>query len=206
MQPATVPRTANKIRPQTYKALLGAAEIISLDPRSLQRAWTLILTRSKPLRNVDAPKCPSNEIASRKSAAQTRPLSSLQRKGVKFKFTPHHERIVREMLDELFSPNVLAFPDFEAAISGSRKFRLITDASADRFGAVIEQQFNLYATSEESSSTLSVSQPFLSWNAPRSCELSSVTDKCSTASRLKSRQITSRFKISQVLSDKSNRV
>ncbi|CAN0045372.1 unnamed protein product [Ascophyllum nodosum] len=101
------------------------------------------------------------------------------------------------MLDELFSPNVLAFPDFEAAISGSRKFRLITDASADGFGAVIEQQFNLYATSEESSSTLSVSGAFLSWNATRSCELSSVTDKCSTASRLKSRQITSRFKISQ---------
>ena len=50
------------------------------------------------------------------------------------------------MLDELFSPNVLAFPDFEAAISGSRKFRLITDASADGFGAVIEQRFNLYAT------------------------------------------------------------
>ena len=110
------------------------------------------------------------------------------------------------MLDELFSPNVLAFPDFEAAISGSRKFWLITDASADRFGAVIEQQFNLYATSEEPPSTLSASGAFLSRNAPRSCELSNVTDKCSTASRLKSRQITSRFKISQVLPDKSNRV
>ena len=137
---------------------------------------------------------------------QPRPLSSLQRKGVKFKFAPHHERIVREMLDELFSPNVLAFPDFEAAISGPRKFRLITDASADRFGAVIEQQFNLYATSEEPPSTFSASGAFLSWNAPRSCALSSVTDKCSTASRLKPRPITRRFKISQVLPDKSNRV
>ena len=44
------------------------------------------------------------------------------------------------MLDELSSPNVLAFPDFEAAISGSRKFRLVTDASADGLGVVIEQQ------------------------------------------------------------------
>ena len=44
------------------------------------------------------------------------------------------------MLDELSSPNVLAFPDFEAAISESRKFRLVTDASADGLGVVIEQQ------------------------------------------------------------------
>ena len=75
-----------------------------------------------------------------KMAARTRPLNSLLRKGVKFEFTPHHERIVREMLDEWSSPNVLAFPDFEAAISGSRKFRLVTDASADGLDVVIEQQ------------------------------------------------------------------
>ena len=74
----------------------------------------------------------ANEIATRRSAAPTRPLSSLLRKGVKFEFTPHHEGIVREMLDELFSPNNLAFPDLEAAISGSRNVRLVTDASARR--------------------------------------------------------------------------
>ena len=34
------------------KALLGTAEIISLDTRSLQRAWALVLTRSKPLKNA----------------------------------------------------------------------------------------------------------------------------------------------------------
>ena len=44
------------------------------------------------------------------------------------------------MSDKLSSPNVLAFPDFEAAISGLRKFRLVTDASADGLGVVIEQK------------------------------------------------------------------
>ena len=34
----------------------------------------------------------------------------------------------------------MAFPDFEAAISGSRKLRLVMDASADRLGVVIEQE------------------------------------------------------------------
>ena len=73
-------------------------------------------------------------------AARTRPLNSLLRKEVKFDISLYPERIVREMLDELSSPNVLAFPDFEAAISGSRKFRLVTDASADGFDVVIKQQ------------------------------------------------------------------
>ena len=53
------------------------------------------------------------------------------------------------MLDELLRPNVLAFPDFEAAISGSRNLRLVTDASANGLGVMIEQQSGLYATSEE---------------------------------------------------------
>ena len=44
------------------------------------------------------------------------------------------------MLHELSSPNALALPDFEAAITGSRKFRLVMDASADGLGVVIEQQ------------------------------------------------------------------
>ena len=44
------------------------------------------------------------------------------------------------MLDKLSSPNVLAFPDFEAAISGPRKFRLVTNVSADGLSVVLEQQ------------------------------------------------------------------
>ena len=44
------------------------------------------------------------------------------------------------MLDKLSNPNVFAFPDFEAAISRSRKFRLVTGISADGLGVVIEHQ------------------------------------------------------------------
>ena len=113
-------------------------------------------------------------------AARIRPLNSLLRKGVKFEFTPHHERIVREMLDELSSSNVLAFPDFEAAISGPRKIRLVTDASADGLGVVIEQQQpdgSIRPLRYLSRTTLDNERKwkFLSWNAPRFCGLSSVT-------------------------------
>ena len=49
-----------------------------------------------------------------KMAAQTRSLNSLLRKGVKFEFIPHHECKVQGMLvDELSSPNVLAFSDLK---------------------------------------------------------------------------------------------
>ena len=44
------------------------------------------------------------------------------------------------MLYKLSILNVFAFPDFEAAISGSRKFRLVKDISADGLGVVIEHQ------------------------------------------------------------------
>ena len=37
-------------------------------------------------------------------------------------------------------PNILALPDYEAAISGAGIFRLTTDASVEGFGAVPEQQ------------------------------------------------------------------
>ena len=47
---------------------------------------------------------------------------------------------MQKNLDKLYSPNVLAFPDFEVTISESRKFWLVTDASADRLGVVLEQQ------------------------------------------------------------------
>ena len=53
-----------------------------------------------------------------KVATRTRPLNSLLRKGVKFKIIPHHKCKVQEMLDELSSPNVLAFSDSEAAMLG----------------------------------------------------------------------------------------
>ena len=57
-----------------------------------------------------------------KMAARTRQLYSLLRKGVKFELSPYHERIVREMmLDELSSPNVLAFPEFRSCYFGIKK-------------------------------------------------------------------------------------
>ena len=69
----------------------------------------------------------------------TRPLNNLLRKGVKFVFTTDHVEIVQSLIKRLSSPDVLAFPDFKAALSGDRPFRLIADASVDGLGAVIEQ-------------------------------------------------------------------
>ena len=43
-------------------------------------------------------------------------------------------------IKRLSSPDVLVFPDFKAALSGDRPFRLITHPSVDGLGAVIEQE------------------------------------------------------------------
>ena len=53
--------------------------------------------------------------------------------------TTEHVEIVESLVKRLSSPDVLAFLDFEAALSGDRPFRLITDASVDGLGAIIEQ-------------------------------------------------------------------
>ena len=72
-------------------------------------------------------------------ATVTRPLNNLLKKGVKFVFTVEHVEIVQQLLKRLSSPDALAFPDFKAASSGKRPFRLITDASIDGLGVVVEQ-------------------------------------------------------------------
>ena len=69
----------------------------------------------------------------------TRPLNNLLNNNVKFVFTEQVE-IVQVLLKRLTSPDVLPFPDFKAAMSGERSFRLIADASVDGLGAVIEQK------------------------------------------------------------------
>ena len=46
---------------------------------------------------------------------------------------------MQNLLKRLTSPDALAFPDFKAALAGDRRFRIITDASVDGLGAVIEQ-------------------------------------------------------------------
>ena len=72
--------------------------------------------------------------------AATKYLNSLLKKGVKFVFTLDHIKIVQALLEQLASPDVLAFPDFSAAIAGNRPLQLITDASVDGLGAVVEQE------------------------------------------------------------------
>ena len=69
----------------------------------------------------------------------TRPLYNFFKKGVKFVFTTEHVEIVQRLLKRLSGPDVLAFPYFEADLSGDRPFRLTTDASVDGLRAVIEQ-------------------------------------------------------------------
>ena len=74
----------------------------------------------------------------------TRPLNKLLKKGVKFVFTTEHVEIVQNLIKRLTSPDVLAFPDFKAALSGDRPFRLITDASVDGLGAVMNRRNQIH--------------------------------------------------------------
>ena len=73
-------------------------------------------------------------------ATVTRPLNNLLKKGGKYVLTTEHVEMVQLQVKRLSSPDVLAFPDLDAAVSGDRPFRLITDASIDGLGAVIEQK------------------------------------------------------------------
>ena len=75
-----------------------------------------------------------------KLAAGMKALNALLKKGVRFEFTAEHTQIAQTLLGKLPSPQVLAFPDFPAAISGDRPFQLITGASIDGPGAVGEQE------------------------------------------------------------------
>ena len=67
-------------------------------------------------------------------------LHSLLRKDVRFAFTERHTAIAKKVLKQLVSSEVLEFPNYEAAIGGSRKFELVTDASKEGFGAALEQR------------------------------------------------------------------
>ena len=75
-----------------------------------------------------------------KMAVILKTLNSLMKTGCRFEFTVEHTQIVQAILAQLTSPQVLAFPDFASAISGDRPFQLVTDASGDGLGAVIEQE------------------------------------------------------------------
>lgn len=66
-------------------------------------------------------------------------MHDMLKKSGTFTFTADHVKLVREMMDILSSPKVLAFPCYEGAISRERPFRLVADASVAGLGAVIEQ-------------------------------------------------------------------
>ena len=61
-------------------------------------------------------------------------------KDVRFEFTDHHATITKKVLQQLVSSEVLAFSDYDAAIDGTRKFQLVTDAPKEGFGAVLEKK------------------------------------------------------------------
>ena len=67
-------------------------------------------------------------------------LHFLLRKDVHFEFTAHHTATAKKDLKRLVTSEVLAFPDYQAAIDGSRKNQLITDASKEGFRASFEQK------------------------------------------------------------------
>ena len=54
-------------------------------------------------------------------------------------FLPQNTLKLFSLIKLLSSPDVLAFPDFKAALSGYRSFHLVTESSVDGLGAVIEQ-------------------------------------------------------------------
>ena len=74
-------------------------------------------------------------------AKHMRPIMSLLKKNaVVFKWTDAMTDVVRGLTTQLSSPPVLAFPDWDAALDGSRKFHLYCDASKDGLGATLEQE------------------------------------------------------------------
>ncbi|CAB1096728.1 unnamed protein product [Ectocarpus sp. CCAP 1310/34] len=95
------------------KANVGAAEVEFLGPK-WPRAWVWPL----------------------ECGVSTR----YKKKGKEFRFTTQHEETTRAILKTLMSTTTLAFPEYEAAINGSRPFQSSSDASVHVFGAVLEQQ------------------------------------------------------------------
>lgn len=72
-----------------------------------------------------------------KMVAASRSVNRLLTKGTQYVFTAEHGGSVTKLfLKRLASPEVLAFPDFAAAISGTRPFCLVADASEYGLGAV----------------------------------------------------------------------
>ena len=73
-------------------------------------------------------------------ARRIRPITALLKKGVAFDFTSTMEDTVRALIAELAAPPILVYPDWDAVIDTSRRFRLHCDASTTGLGATLEQE------------------------------------------------------------------
>ncbi|CAB1099916.1 unnamed protein product [Ectocarpus sp. CCAP 1310/34] len=73
-------------------------------------------------------------------ATKVRPLNSLLKQGVPFKYTPGMVMVVKTLLSELARPPTLDFPDWAAIEDNSRPLRLCSDACIDGFGASMKQE------------------------------------------------------------------
>ena len=65
-------------------------------------------------------------------------MNALLRKGVKFVFTRAINNLVREILAELTTPQVLVFPDWNAVAGGSRPSHVYCNACIGGFGAAFK--------------------------------------------------------------------
>lgn len=61
------------------------------------------------------------------------------KKGVIFVWTLEPNQIVQALLERLLNPDVLALPEFDAAITSGRLFHLVTDPSVDGLSAVVSK-------------------------------------------------------------------
>ena len=73
-------------------------------------------------------------------ACRIRPITALLKKSAAFVFTSTMEDTVSALLAELAAPPVLVFPDWDAVIDTSPRFRLHCDASTAGLGATLEQE------------------------------------------------------------------
>ena len=73
-------------------------------------------------------------------STRLRPINALLPNGVKFAFTRAMEKLVRGILAELTTPQILVFPDWDAVADGTRPFHVYCDACIDGFGAAHEQE------------------------------------------------------------------
>lgn len=58
-----------------------------------------------------------------------RPINALPKQGVKLCFNPQMETIVRQIINELATPPILVYPDWDAVTDNFRPFHLYCDAT-----------------------------------------------------------------------------